>query len=412
MATRPTLDRLLRYVRVATAADGRSSAIPSTPGQLDLADKLADECRDLGLADVDRVPEGTLYATIPATAGVSAPAIALFAHVDTSPEYSGEGVTPLVHEGYAGGDIELPRGPNLVLRADENPELATCHGHTLVTTDGTTLLGGDDKAGIAVILTAAERLLAGDVPHGPIKLCFTCDEEIGRGPDHVDLDRLGCVCGYTLDGGGAGQIDLETFSADAARVTFSGVNIHPSIAKHRMVNAQRAAGAFLAALPREGLAPETTDGRDGFVHPYETRGDVGRAEVDLILRDFETAKLAEYRGLVERLAEEACAAAPGSRAEVSFTEQYRNMRDGLAAEPRAVAVAEAAMQAAGLEPVRGVIRGGTDGARLTARGLPTPNLSTGQHNPHSPLEWVSVEEMERAVDVVVEIARRWGEERV
>ncbi|MEM1061234.1 MAG: peptidase T [Planctomycetota bacterium] len=410
MPARPTLDRLLRYVRVATAADDRSDAIPSTPGQLDLADLLADECRDLGLADVDRTPEGTLYATVPATAGCEAPAVALFAHVDTSPEYPGDGVKPQVIEGYAGGDIELPRGPDLVIRANEDPDLAGCVGHTLVTTDGTTLLGGDDKAGVAVIMTVAERLLDADVPHGPVKLCFTCDEEIGRGAKYVDLDRLGCVCGYTLDGGGAGDIDVETFSADAATVVFTGVNIHPSIAKHRMVNAQRALGAFLASLPREGLAPETTAGRDGFVHPYSVGGGVERAEVGLILRDFETEKLGDYRRLVEELAEKATAAAPGSRCEVTFREQYRNMREGLVSEPRAVSFAERAMADAGLTPHLGVIRGGTDGSQLTAMGLPTPNLSTGQHNPHSPLEWVSVEEMETAVGVVSRVLESWGRE--
>jgi len=409
----PTLlDRFLAYVRIDTQADERSATSPSTAEQLDLCRLLERECRDLGLADVELAPHGVVMATVPAHAAPQAPAIAWVAHVDTSPETSGTAVKPVVHRDYRGGDIALPADPARVIRVADNPELAGLVGGTIITADGTTLLGADDKAGVAVIMTAAARLVdRREVAHGPIRLVFTCDEEIGRGTRHLDVARIGAVCGYTLDGSGRGTIDAETFSADLAVVTVGGVNIHPSIGKGRMVNATRILGEFLAALPADRLSPETTAGREGFVHPYQLEGGVARAEARLLLRDFDTAALAAQARLLESIAADLRRRHPRATIDVIVTPQYRNMREGLDREPRAVALAVAATRAAGMEPSIDVIRGGTDGSQLTALGLPTPNLSTGEHNPHSPLEWTSLEEMEAAVEVLVHLAGLWGRER-
>lgn len=412
MPAPPTLlDRFLAYARVDTQADEHSATSPSTARQLELCRLLERECRDLGLADVELSPHGVVMATVPAAGAAHAPTIAWVAHVDTSPETSGAGVRPIVHRDYRGDDIVLPADPTRVIRVADNPELAGLIGGTIVTADGTTLLGADDKAGVAVIMTAAARLVdRREVAHGPIRLVFTCDEEIGRGTRHLDVARIGAVCGYTLDGSGRGTIDAETFSADLAVVTVNGVNIHPSIGRGRMVNAVRILGEFLAALPGDRLSPETTAGREGFVHPYQVEGGVARAEARLLLRDFDTGALAAQARLLAEIAADLRRRHPRCTIDVTITPQYRNMREGLAREPRAVALAVAATRAAGMEPVIDVIRGGTDGSQLTALGLPTPNLSTGEHNPHSPLEWTSLEEMEAAVEVLVRLAGLWGRE--
>ena len=405
------LDRFLRYVRIDTQSDETSTSYPSTAKQLTLSRLLADECRQLGLADVSVDEFGIVMATVPGTTAQPAPTFALVAHVDTSPEYSSTNVNPQVVENYDGSDLVLPGDPAKVIRVAENPELTACLGHTLITTDGTTLLGGDDKAGVAVIMEAAERLLASDRPHAPVRLCFTCDEEIGRGTDKLDLEKLNACCGYTLDGGGQGEIDGETFSADQAIVRVYGINTHPSIGKGVMVNAVRILSDFLSRLPTARLAPETTCGRDGFLHPYHIEGGVSEASARLILRDFETTALAEQAQLLEQIAATLRLEHPRARIEITVKHQYRNMREGLSKEPRAMPKAEEAMQAAGLTPKRSIIRGGTDGSLLTAKGLPCPNLSTGQHNPHSPLEWASLNEMETAVRVLMELAVVWGAER-
>ena len=405
------LDRFVRYARLDTRADESSSSVPSTASQLVLSKMLTDECRQLGLDEVELTPAGTVYATLPANVAHAAPAICWLAHVDTSPEYSSENVNPIVHENYQGGDLVLPGDPAKVIRVADNPELKALRGATLITSDGTTLLGSDDKSGIAVIMTAVERLLADPgISHGPIRLCFTCDEEIGRGCDQVDLAKLDSVCGYTLDSDGAGRIDVETFSADQVIVTVEGLNTHPSIGKDALVNALRILSSFIAEMPTKTDSPETTDGRQGFMHPYHVEGGVAKSEARIILRDFETPKLADYAAQLERIADRLRRENPRATITVGVRPQYRNMREGLAKEPRAVEFAVQATQAAGIEPRREIIRGGTDGSRLTEMGLPTPNLSCGQHNPHSPLEWTSVEEMEQAVGVLIELARRWGQE--
>src|SRR5262245_7131209 len=405
------LDRFCRYVKIDTQADESAATYPSSPGQLELGRMLADELRAMGARDAAIDKHGIVLATLPATMARAAPTIAWIAHVDTSPETSGRGVKPIVHRAYDGGDIVLPGDRSKVIRVEDNPELTALKGRTLVTTDGTTLLGADDKAGVAVIMEAAAHLLAHpEIPHGPIRICFTCDEEVGHGVDYVDLKKLGAHVGYTLDGGGTGEIDVETFSADLALVTITGVNIHPAIAKGRMFNAMRLAGAFLERLPWLSLSPETTSDRQGFLHPYRIEGGVAQTALRILLRDFETAKLAVKAQFLRDVARLLEAEHPSAKIDVQVTPQYRNMAEGLTKEPRAVAHAETAMRRAGLEPKLTIVRGGTDGSRLTELGLPTPNLSCGEHNLHSPLEWTCLEEMATAVRVLVELAQVWGGE--
>lgn len=407
----PLLEKFCRYVRIESTARENSGSYPSSPGQLEMGRLLCDELRQLGLADAAISEHGIVTATIPATTKGAA-TIAWFAHVDTSPEFTAHNVQPIVHQNYDGRDIVLPGHTGRVIRPPECPELAEVKGKTLITSDGTTLLGADDKCGVAVIMEAARRLIADPgVPHGDIRICFTCDEEIGHGVDHVDLAGIGAVAGYTLDGEGQGRIEAETFSADLAVVTIDGVNIHPAMGKDRMVNAVRIAAAFIEQLPQDRLSPETTAGREGFVHPYVIEGGVAQARIRILLRDFITARLAGQRALLEEIAARLRARYPRAGIELKVTEQYRNMAEGLQREPRAVALAERAMRSVGLEPVHHSIRGGTDGSRLTAMGLPTPNLSTGMHNFHSPLEWACLEEMENAVRVLIELAREWSRER-
>jgi tripeptide aminopeptidase len=404
------LDRFCRYVRINTQADEKSTTVPSSPGQLELGRMLRDELLAMGLRDATQDEHGIVLATVPATVRHTAPTIAWIAHVDTSPEFTGLHVKPVVHRNYDGGDLVLPGDPSQVLRPGDNPELAALKGKTIITTDGTTLLGGDDKAGVAIIMEVASYLAAlPEVAHGPIRVCFTCDEEIGRGVDHLDLARLDASAGYTLDGGSTGELDGETFSADLAVVTVKGVNVHPGIARGRMVNAVRLAGLFLERLPRLSLSPETTEGRQGFLHPYRIEGGVNEVVLRILLRDFETAKLPERTEVLRTAARLIEVEYPQAKVEVEVTTQYRNMADWLAKEPRALAFAEEAMRRAGVEPRRTIVRGGTDGSRLTEMGLPTPNIFAGEHNIHSPLEWTCLEEMQASVRVLVELARVWGE---
>ena len=406
--TRTLLDRFLRYVRIDTQADDRTDAYPSSPGQLVLGKLLRDELLALGLADARQDEHGLVFATIPGNVP-GAPTIAFNAHVDTNPENSGRDVDPQVIRNYPGGDITLPKDRTKVIRMSENPELAGLVGKTIVTTDGTTLLGADDKAGVAVIMEAARALVENpSIPHGPVKVVFTCDEEIGRGVLHLEPEMIGAVVAYTLDGAGTAEIENETFSADAATVTITGVNIHPMIARGRMINAVRLAGMFLERLPKRTLSPETTAGREGFIHPLSIEGGVGETKIRFILRDFDTAQLAVEADVLREVGRQVEREHPGAKVVVETRKQYRNMRDGIAKEPRAVEFAAEAVRRAGMEPAFRIIRGGTDGAMLTEKGLPTPNLSTGEHNPHSPLEWTCLEEMEAAVRVVVELCRVWA----
>ncbi|HPM79178.1 MAG TPA: peptidase T [Candidatus Anammoximicrobium sp.] len=400
----------LQYVRMDTTANEATESYPSSTGQRDLGALLVRQLDELGLADAHQDEHGLVWATIPATVAGDVPVVAFNAHLDTSPETSGANVKPQVIRNYGGGDIVLPGDPQQVIRVAENPALQTLRGATLITADGTTLLGSDDKAGVAVIMEMAAHLMEhSGIRHGPIRVLFTCDEEIGRGVKHVDLDKLGASVCYTLDGSGAGEIDVETFSADLAIATVRGVNIHPSIAKGRMVNAVRAMSEFVARLPQDRLSPETTDQRDGFIHPYHVTGGVGQAAVKLILRDFDTARLAEHADLLRASARQVEGLFPGVKIDVEVTRQYRNMGEGLSREPRAVDYAELAHRRLGRTARRTIVRGGTDGSLLTEKGLPTPNLSTGQHNPHSRLEWACLDEMVQAAEVLVELVQVWAE---
>jgi tripeptide aminopeptidase len=404
------LDRFCRYVRFDTQSDEKASTYPSSTGQLELGRLLVEELQALGLKDADQDNHGIVLATVPPKTTRPVPPIAWIAHLDTSPETSGHNVKPIVHRNYDGGDIVLPGDSSKVLRAADNPELAAFKGHTIITSDGTTLLGADNKAGVAVIMEAAARLLThSEIQHGPIRICFTCDEEIGHGTDHLDLRKLGAHVAYTLDGGGQGEIDVETFSADLAIVTFTGVNIHPSIAKGRMVNAVRLASLFVERLPRQTLAPETTADREGFLHPYRIEGGVQEVTVRILLRDFVTSRLSEYAELLRDGARQIMTEYPQAQVNVRITRQYRNMAEGLSKEPRVVKFALDALRRAGLEPKQTSVRGGTDGSRLTEMGLPTPNLFAAEHNLHSPLEWTCLEEMAMAVRVLEELAQVWSQ---
>ena len=402
------IDRFLRYVAVDTTANPNTTDYPSSPGQLELGKLLVAEMQAMGITDAHQNEKGLVYGTIPATSDSSF-VLGFNSHMDTSPDASGANIKPNVIESYSGGDIPLAGDPEKVIRVVDSPELDDLHGATLITTDGTTLLGGDDKAGVAIIMQTAQTLLENtDVPHGPIRLLFTCDEEIGHGVDHVSLDELGANVCYTLDGPAANTIDVETFSADLAEVTVRGVNIHPAIAKDRMVNAIRAIGFFLAQLPPD-LSPERTCDRDGFLHPYVLSGQVDLVELKVLLRDFDTEKLRDHEQVLREAAAKTKQSIPEIDIDVKVTKQYRNLGDGLAKEPRAVAFAEKAHERLGRKPTREIIRGGTDGSRLTELGLPTPNLSSGQHNLHSVLEWVCVDEMVQAVEVLIELAQVWNE---
>jgi tripeptide aminopeptidase len=403
------LDRFLRYVRIDTMADERSTTYPSTPNQLVLGKMLCEELLAIGLSDAYQTKHGIVYATVPGNVP-GMPTVAFVAHVDTSPETPAKNCNPQVIRNYPGGDIVLPGDKSKVIRTSDSPELNALVGKTIITTDGTTLLGSDDKSGVAVIMELAKTLVENpSIPHGPVRVCFTCDEEIGKGVNHVDLKELGADVAYTLDGAGTGEVEGETFSGDKATVTITGVNIHPSIAKGRMLNAVKLAGEFLAKLPPDTLSPETTEGMEGFVHPYIIEGGVGEVKIHCLLRSFDTPKLAEYAEMLKRFGKEIEAAHPRAKVHVDVAYQYRNMRDGMVKEPRAIPYAIEAVKRAGLTPVQKSIRGGTDGSRLTEMGLPTPNLSTGEHNFHSPLEWTCLEEMEAAVRVCVDLVQVWAE---
>ena len=364
----------------------------------------------MGIADAAMDDNGYVMATVPSTTSrTDAPVIGFIAHVDTSPEMSGANVRPIVHRDYDGGDIILPDDPGVVLRPSEDPALAAHRGHDLITASGTTLLGGDDKAGVAEIMAAAEYLMAHpEIPHGPVRIAFTPDEEIGRGANRFDVARFGALCAYTLDGGAAGELEHESFSADSLLVTFKGFNTHPGYARGRMVNAIKLAGAFLACLPSD-MSPETTDGYDGFLHPYQVDASVDRTSIRLLLRSFDTARLREQEALARRLALEVVSAHAGASVEFRVDESYRNMREVLDRHPNVVEHAREAIRRAGLTPIEKPIRGGTDGSRLSFMGLPTPNLFAGEHNFHSRTEWVSTYDMHKAVEVMIELCRVWEE---
>jgi tripeptide aminopeptidase len=405
------LDRFLRYVTYDTQSREDSSTYPSTPGQLTLLRALVEELRAIGVTDAGIDEHGYVMATIPATTGkANVPVIGFIAHVDTSPEMSGAAVKPIVHRAYDGRDLVLPDDPSAVLRAADVPYLRDCLGHDIVTASGTTLLGADNKAGVAEIMAAADRLMTSPgISHGAIRIAFTPDEEIGHGTKHFDVARFGARYAYTMDGGGRGELEYESFSADAMTITFHGFNTHPGYAQGRMVNAIKLAARFIDRLPADRLSPEATDGREGFVHPYVVDAGVERTSVKLLIRDFDTPQLAVKEDWLRELAAGVAREAPGASIEVRIEESYRNMREVLDQHPLVVEHARRAIARAGLPVIERPIRGGTDGSRLSFMGLPTPNIFAGEQNFHSRLEWVSVQDMEKAVEVIIELARVWEE---
>jgi tripeptide aminopeptidase len=399
------LERFLRYVRIDTQSRRDRTQSPSTPGQLELARMLVGELLAAGLEDAELDGNGYVRATLPATG--EAPVVGLIAHVDTSPDESGSGVEPLVHSAYDGGAIELPRG-GTVLDPAEMPILARKVGHDIVTSSGDTLLGADDKAGVAEIMAAVAHLAAHpELPRPTLRVCFTPDEEIGEGATLFDVARFGARCAYTMDGSQPGEIQDETFTGAEATLTIHGVDVHPGFATGKLVNAARLAARIVAALPADRLAPETTSGREGFIHVFDVRGSSGVAVIRAIARDFDDDRLEEHLALLRRTAEDVVAAEPRARLELEVRHQYPNMRSHLERFPEVVRAADAAIRAEGIEPVREPIRGGTDGSRLSAMGLPTPNIFTGGHEYHSVREWASVQDMASAAAVIVRLAEVW-----
>ncbi len=409
--TSSVVRRFLDYVTFDTQSAEGSSIYPSTAKQLVLLDRLAEELRAIGLADAVRDQHGYVMATIPATTKKpNVPVIGFLAHVDTSPEASGAGVKPIVHAAWQGQDIVLPDDPTAVLRLADHPGLREQIGNDIITASGTTLLGSDNKAGVAEIVAAAEYLMSHpEIPHGAIRVGFTPDEEVGRGTEHFDVKRFGASCAYTLDAAGRGQLEVETFSADAIVVTFRGFNTHPGLAHKKMINSIKIAADFIQRLPKDGLSPETTAGRDGFVHPYMMNASVEQTAVRFLIRDFVTSGLQKKETFLERLATKTVADWPGATVSFKVEESYRNMKEVLDRFPLVVEHAREAIRRAGIELRETSIRGGTDGSRLCFMGLPTPNIFAGENNYHSRLEWVSAQDMEKAVEVIVHLSRIWEE---
>jgi tripeptide aminopeptidase len=402
------VEKFLRYVKYDTQSDEESTAFPSSAKQKILSADLAKELKGMGLKDAQMDENGYVIATLPSNTEKKIPVIAFIAHVDTSPAVSGENVNPIIHKNYRGGDIKLPNDPHQVIKASENPDLKNMLGYDIITTDGTTLLGADNKAGVAEIMDATNYFLSHpEVKHGEIKVCFTPDEEVGRGTEKINLPKLGAHYGYTVDGSSRGEVESETFSADGVVIKFHGKNIHPGYAKGKMINAVRVAADFLESLPKDRLSPETTEKREGYVHCTNVNSNEELAILKFIIRDFETSKLKEYEDFLKGLAEKTANKYPGTRLDFEVTEQYRNMIEILDKNPQVVNYAIQAMKNLEIEPILSPIRGGTDGSRLSFMGLPTPNIFAGEHSFHSKLEWISIQDMEMAVRVIIEIAKIW-----
>ncbi len=408
--THTVTERFLRYVVIDTQSDPASPTCPSTEKQKDLGRLLAAELREIGLSDAHLDDHGYVYATIPANTDKRVPVICFCSHMDTSPDCSGANVRPQIVRNYQGGDIVLPADPSQVIRFGEHPALATQIGHDIITTDGTTLLGADNKAGLAEIMDAVHFLAKNpQIKHGTIKILFTPDEEIGRGVDKADLKKLGAEFAYTIDGESAGQIEDETFSADAATIAITGVSTHPGFAKGKMEHAIKIAAAIVERLPKNTCSPETTEGREGFLHPIGVSGTLEAATLGLIVRDFTEHGLREKERLLENIVKEVMADYPRSTYRIDIKQQYRNMKQVIDRHPEIVDYAVEAIRRAGLDPVKTSIRGGTDGSRLSFMGLPCPNIFAGEHAFHSRLEWVSRQDMEKAVHTIVHLAMIWEE---
>ena len=406
-------ERFLNYVKYDTQSDENSKSFPSTEKQKILLADLAEELKKIGLEDAHMDEWGYVMATLPSNLpegkNKNVPTIALIAHVDTSPSVTGKDVKPVVHKNYQSGNIKL-QNEGRVIKESENPDLKNMKGFDIITTDGTTLLGADDKAGVAEIMDAVNYLVTHpDVRHGVVKVCFTPDEEVGRGTEKIDLKKLGAKYGYTVDGQSRGEIEIETFSADAVVIKFIGKNIHPGYAKGKMINSIKIASAFIDSLPKEELSPETTEGREGYVHPLAFNGNEELTMLKFIIRDFDTNKLEELEHLLKGLAQKTVKKFPGSKLEFEVTKQYRNMREVLDSHPKVTEYAVEALNRLGIKPIMHPIRGGTDGSKLCFMGLPTPNIFAGGHSFHSQLEWVAKQDMEMAVKSIVEICKVWEE---
>jgi tripeptide aminopeptidase len=399
-------ERLMRYVQIDTQSDPYSPTQPSTEKQKNLSKILVEDLKSIGITDAELDEHGYVYATIPATTVHPVPVICFCAHVDTSPDCSGENVKPILHRNYDGNDIVLPDDNSIVISTQRHPYLKERIGDDIITASGLTLLGADDKAGVAVIMDAAQYLVQHpEVKHGAIRILFTPDEEIGRGVNEADMRKLGADFGYTLDGGERGHLEGESFSADGVSITLHGISAHPGYAKNKLVNAAKIAGAFLNALPKDSWSPETTNGKEGFVHPVHMEGGAEKTTIDFIIRDFETAKLKEHEEKLEKILKDTVAQFPGASYDFTIKEQYRNMKEVLDQHPKVMAYAEEAYKRSGLQPERISIRGGTDGSRLSFMGLPCPNIFTGEMGIHSKQEYVSVQDMEKAVEVCVQLAQ-------
>lgn len=401
-------ERFMRYVQIDTQSDPASPTQPSTEKQKDLSRVLVEELKQIGINDAELDEHGYVYATIPATTTKQVPVICYCAHVDTAPDCSGKDVKPILHKAWDGSDIILPDDNNVVISTKNHPYLAQRIGDDIITASGTTLLGADDKAGVAVIMDLAAYLIQNpEIPHGTIRLLFTPDEEIGRGVNKVDMQKLGAQFGYTLDGGERGHLEGESFSADAAIITFHGVSAHPGYAKGKLVNAIKVAGAFVDKLPKKEWNPESTEGMEGFVHPVSIEGQLEKATVQFIVRDFDTKQLARHEEQLKDIAMQAVGEFPGSSFEFIVKEQYRNMREMLDQHPFVMEYAEEAYKRAGIQADRQSIRGGTDGSRLSFMGMPCPNIFTGEMGIHSKQEYVSVQDMEKAVEILVHLSQVW-----
>jgi tripeptide aminopeptidase len=405
------LDRFLNYVQIDTQSDPESTTFPSTEKQKNLGRLLAYQLKEMGIEDAHMDDYGYVYATIPSTVKTSVPVICLCSHMDTAPDCSGEHVKPIVHYNYNGQDIILPDDQNQVITSAEHPYLLEKIGDDIVTASGLTLLGADDKAGIAIIMEVASQLMQDKtIAHGEVKILFTPDEEVGRGVEYVNLEKLGADFGYTLDGGELGSFEHETFSANGVEIIVHGVIAHPGSAKGKMVNAIKIIGEFLAALPKDHLAPEVTEGLEGFVHPTDIKGGAEKAAVKLIIRDFKTERLSEYQATLKGIMDKIMLAYPKATYEFKVTEQYRNMGEVLHQHPKVIKHAINAIEQEGIKPLSIPVRGGTDGSRLSFMGLPCPNLFTGEMALHSKQEYVSVQDMEKSVLVVLRLLQNWTED--
>ena len=403
-------DRFLKYVRIDTQSDPLSDTFPSTAKQKVLAKLLVEELQEMGIADAHQDGFGYVYASLPSNSDKKVPVICFCSHMDTSPDCSGENVKPLIHKNYDGRDLVLPDNPEEVLRAGDHPELAHQTGNDIITASGDTLLGADNKAGLAEIMDAVRYLLLHpEVKHGKIRILFTPDEEIGRGVDHVDMKKLGADYGYTMDGESLGSLEDETFSADGARIVIHGIPVHTGFAKGKLVNAVKIASEIVDRLPKDRLSPETTEGKEGFIHPLRIEGTGEKAAIDFLIRNFTEDGLHQQEDLLEKIMQAVVKNYPGAKAALKINEQYRNMKEVLDRHPQVVEYAMEAIRRTGVEPVRRSIRGGTDGCRLSFMGLPCPNIFAGEHAFHSKQEWISVQDMQKAVQVIVNLCQVWEE---